>query len=227
MNNFLSLPHCYLLTLNVDWFQPYERGVYAIGAFYLTIQNLPHNEHYKTENIILVGVIPGPTEPEKIINSYLKPLIYELNHAWLHGVSSNDCIPINVKVALSCVTCDIPASRKVCGFLSHNAAMGCNKCLKKFPVSDRKTCYCGFDEEQWTLRTLEQHVIDVEEINKEYTKTGRKKAESKYGIRYSVLVDLPYFDPTDFQTLLQFIVCIISTWDQGNICSIYGSILNY
>ena len=203
MDNFLSLPHCYLLTLNVDWFQPYELGVYTVGAIYLTIQNLPRNERYKTENIILVGVIPGPTEPEKTINSYLKPLIYELNHAWLHGieVSSNDCIPINVKVALSCVTCDIPASRKVCGFLSHNAAMGCNKCLKKFPVSDRKTCYCGFDEEEWTLRTLEQHVIDVEEINKENTKTGRKKAESKYGIRYSVLVDLPYFDPTDFTAI--------------------------
>ena len=25
--NFLSLPHCFLLTLNVDWFEPFERGV--------------------------------------------------------------------------------------------------------------------------------------------------------------------------------------------------------
>ena len=107
----------------------------------------------------------GLKNQKKTINSFLKPLIYEIyeiNHAWLHDieVSSNDCIPINVKVALSCVTCDIPASRKVCGFLSHNAAMGCNKCLKSFPVSDRKACYCGFNEEEWTLRTLEQHVID-------------------------------------------------------------------
>jgi len=141
MNNFLSSPHHYLLTLNVDWFQPYERGSYTVGAIYLTIQNLPRNERYKTENIILVGVIPGPTEPEKTINSYLKPLIFELNHAWLHGieVSKSDGIPINIKVALSCITCDIPASRKVCGFLSHNAAMGCNKCFKKFPVIDKKT----------------------------------------------------------------------------------------
>ena len=65
MDNFLSLPYCYLLTVNVDWFQPYERGVYSVGAIYLTIQNLPHDERYKTENIILVGVIPGPKEPEK------------------------------------------------------------------------------------------------------------------------------------------------------------------
>lgn len=49
-------------------------------------------------------------------------------------VSSNNCIPISVKVALSCITCDIPAAEN----LSHNAAMGCNKCLKSFPVSDRK-----------------------------------------------------------------------------------------
>ena len=28
MNNFLSLPHHYLLTLNVDWFWPFERGIH-------------------------------------------------------------------------------------------------------------------------------------------------------------------------------------------------------
>lgn len=28
MQNFLSSPHCYLLTMNVDWFQPYERTTY-------------------------------------------------------------------------------------------------------------------------------------------------------------------------------------------------------
>ena len=36
-------------------------------------------------------------------------------------------------LAVLCVTCDIPASRKLCGFLSFSATMGCNKCKKKFP----------------------------------------------------------------------------------------------
>ena len=45
--------------MNVDWFEPYERGVYAVGVIHLTIQNLPREEYYKLENILLVGIIPG------------------------------------------------------------------------------------------------------------------------------------------------------------------------
>ena len=38
-----------------------------------------------------------------------------------------------VRCALLCVACDIPASRKVCGFLGHSATLGCSKCMKAFP----------------------------------------------------------------------------------------------
>jgi len=130
--SFLSSPYCYLLTLNVDWFEPFERGVYSVGAIYLTIQNLPRDQRYKPENIIIVGILPGPKEPKKTINSFLTPLVMELNECWQHGFSliSHKNTPLCVKAALSCITCDIPATRKVCGFLSHNAIFGCNKCLK-------------------------------------------------------------------------------------------------
>jgi hypothetical protein len=40
-----------------------------------------------------------------------------------------------VLVALLCIACDIPAARKVAGFLSHNATFGCSRCLKRFPVT--------------------------------------------------------------------------------------------
>ena len=60
--DFLSSPHCFLLSLNVDCFEPFERGVYSVGAIYLTIQNLPRHERYKPNNIILVGVIQGAEE---------------------------------------------------------------------------------------------------------------------------------------------------------------------
>ena len=68
--NNLSSPFCYLLTLNVDWFQPFERNMYSLGAIYLTIQNLPRNLRYKPENILLVGIMPGPKEASCNINSY-------------------------------------------------------------------------------------------------------------------------------------------------------------
>ena len=34
---------------------------------------------------------------------------------------------------------------------------------------------------------------------KKYTKTGIQAAESKYGVRYSVLMSLPYYDPVNLQ----------------------------
>ena len=35
--------------------------------------------------------------------------------------------------ALLCVSCDLPALRKVCGFTSYSALHGCSKCMKVFP----------------------------------------------------------------------------------------------
>ena len=40
--------------------------------------NLPYEQRFKRENIILVGTIPGPTEPHGDLNQYLHPLAYEL-----------------------------------------------------------------------------------------------------------------------------------------------------
>lgn len=61
---FLSSSHTYALMLNLDWFQPYKLTQSSVGALYLTIMNLPYNQRFKRENIILLGIIPGPGEPQ-------------------------------------------------------------------------------------------------------------------------------------------------------------------
>ncbi|KAL1927707.1 hypothetical protein VTP01DRAFT_3528 [Rhizomucor pusillus] len=45
-----------LFTVNVDWFRPFRNPQYSCGAAYLTINNLPRSQRFKTNNIILVGV---------------------------------------------------------------------------------------------------------------------------------------------------------------------------
>jgi len=113
-------------SLNLDWFQPYKHSIYSIGAMYLVIQNLPRSERYKEENVILVGIIPGPNEPHHNMNSYLAPLVDELKTLW-KGVEMKDKSNQGHNVyraALTCITCDIPASRKCGGFLSHVAKQG-------------------------------------------------------------------------------------------------------
>ena len=66
------------LLLNVDWFQPYKHVAYSVGVIYAVIINLPRSIRYKDGNVIIVGIIPGPKEPKRHINSYLGPLISEL-----------------------------------------------------------------------------------------------------------------------------------------------------
>ena len=65
--------------LNVDWFQPFKHSVYRAEAIYAVIMNLPRTERFKPENVMLLGIFPGPNEPKLNINSYLRPLVMELN----------------------------------------------------------------------------------------------------------------------------------------------------
>ena len=198
---FLSAPYSFLLTLNVDWFQPYSRIEYSVGAIYLTIQNLPRSERYKEENVILVGIIPGPSEPKLTINSFLAPLVKELQTAWNTGITiaTRSCNTITIRLAISCVACDIPASRKTCGFLGHNATLGCNKCMKRFPnLGPGLVDYSGYERDSWELRNVHLHRQHCRNILRETTKSGMRKAESAVGVRYSRFLDLTYFDPVRF-----------------------------
>jgi len=131
--SFLEAKNSIAFMLNIDWFQPFKHHTYSIGVVYLAIMNLPRAIRFKRENIIVVALIPGPTEPSKNINTYLNPLVSELRTLW-NGVSFDtcDCGTQMICCALLCIGCDLPAGRKVCGFLSYSANLGCSRCYCNF-----------------------------------------------------------------------------------------------
>ena len=43
--------------LNVDWFNPFKRSQYSVGAIHLVILNFPRSEQFRRENLILAGII--------------------------------------------------------------------------------------------------------------------------------------------------------------------------
>lgn len=183
--------------LNVDWFQPFKHTKYSVGAIYVTILNLPRVERFKKKNVILVGLIPD-MKSEPPTNTFIDPLVEELKQAWsgFYMKSYNSpSQPVKFKLALICVGCDIPASRKLCGFLGHAATKGCNKCMKTFDGGVGEKNYGGFDMSLWEDRNLEVHKEIVKKIVRSKTKTSREKLEKEYGVRYSVLLELAYFDP--------------------------------
>ena len=111
--------------INVDWFQPYKHSEHSIGVIYMSIINIPRQYRNKWENALVLGIIPGPKEPSLHINTYLDPIIDELEELWDNGISLEEngflCL---YRVAVICVSSDLPATRKCCGFLNYNALQG-------------------------------------------------------------------------------------------------------
>ena len=164
----------------------------------MVIENLPRGERFKPENVIVVGCIPGPKEPKGNVNSFLKPLVDELLELWnrvqlkmhsLFGYTSVRCL-------LSCVSSDLPATHKVCGFTNHLAQRGCSKCLIKFSsgVFGEKLDYSGYERSKWQIRDHQSHLVHVDEVERAKTLTKQRELEKEWGVRYSELFRLPYFD---------------------------------
>jgi len=64
------------IMINVDWFQPFERTIHSSSAIYGAICNLPRETRFKPENMLILGLIPGPNEASlHQINHYLVPIV--------------------------------------------------------------------------------------------------------------------------------------------------------
>ena len=193
----LSTPHTYAVLLNVDWFQPFKNINYSVGVIYLALLNLPRKVRYKRENIVLVGLIPEPSEPPLHINTYLGPLVTDLKDLW-EGVLM--CVPgsleaVKVRCILLGVACDLPAGRKVCGFLSYSANKGCSRCYCSFSEGFGRRNLSDFSKELWVSHTNSSHRASIEAIKTSKSISEKSKLESEHGCRYSALLELPYFDP--------------------------------
>lgn len=124
---FLSSRNNYGLLLNIDWLQPFEHITYSVGVIILVVLNLPRSVRFKRENVILFGLIPGPSEPSLTVNTYLVSDLLSLWDGVLLSVPGTNT-KFNFRCALLGVSCDLPAGRKTCGFLSHSANLGCSRC---------------------------------------------------------------------------------------------------
>ncbi|OBZ81209.1 hypothetical protein A0J61_10742, partial [Choanephora cucurbitarum] len=188
-----------LFTLNCDWFQAYK-DPYSIGAIYLTIQNLPREIRNLRTNTILVCLINGPKEPKTYeMNRYLRPLVKELL-VLMNGVDTptrKHGVKV-VKGALSLYRMDLPAQRKVAGFTSYNFINACHKCKKQFDsiiAGDKTRDFTDFNTDNWVKRSRVEHRQYAAEWLNTKTDSERNQKDRENGTRWSVLLDLPYFDP--------------------------------
>lgn len=195
---YLEVPGNLILMMNIDWFQPFDHIQYSVGVIYLVIQNLPRSLRFKPENIIIVSTIPGPKEPSYAnLNPYLTCVVNHLLNLW-EGVEMQ--VPSTIlstrliRAALVYISSDLPATRKLCGFYGVNALHGYSKCLKTFPSINLQTDYSGFDRARWPPRNLSDHLEQAHRAKAAATRSAQEIIERQYGVRYSELLKLPYFN---------------------------------
>ena len=142
------------LVLNINWFQPYDNKTHSTGIIYAAIANLPREIRFKRENMLILGILPGPSEPSlHQINHYLSPIVDELMQLW-QGVMLDSTAENRdgrmIRTALILVSCDIPAARKVCGHIS--ALISCHRCKKKANYVNNQYNYGGMnDMNKWFI----------------------------------------------------------------------------
>ena len=166
---FLSVARNYGFMLNFDFFQPIKhRKDFSVGVLYLVILNLPRHLRFKWENVIVVGIVPLDREP-KTLNEFLHPGVDEMKALW-KGVrlkTSLSSIALTFRAALLCISADIPAACKLCGFKGHSAHRGCSLCLKVFPGEfGQKRDYSGFDRETWQPCCNKDHRLNAKKTHK-------------------------------------------------------------
>ncbi|KAJ7301764.1 hypothetical protein DFH08DRAFT_992213 [Mycena albidolilacea] len=141
--------------------------------------NLPAHLRYRTANLLLAGIMPGPKEAIPTSASVF------------FGFSSTSSCGRLVRVALVAVVCDKPAAHKLGGFGSHSHTNFCTMC---WITQAMKSSPEAFQENGFCERTNAQH----RELQKEYLKCTSKSARDAFvkrnATRWSELHHLPYFN---------------------------------
>jgi len=187
------------LGLSADGFGPFKHRTKTAWPIILFNYNLPPKEHFLKQNIISIGVVPGPKKPCDF-NSFLWPLVQEL--LWLEiGVSAFDVITKDIfflHAYLIIVFGDIPAISMMMCIKGHNAISPCCMCTIKgvhIPSLQVMThyvplCRNGFPDSQeqynpcaFPLRNHTSFMEQAMEVQYAPTNVDYEGLATKYGIK--------------------------------------------
>ena len=162
----------------------------------MVILNLPRSIHFKPENVIITGIIPGPLEPSfNKTNSFLRPLVKELNSLWTDGFTiEHKGSTVTGYAALLGSVCDIPDTYKLGGFFGYLSHHACFKCTMYFPRNEElnRIDFSGVDI--GSARNHDNHKKNALKTLNASTQSAKDSLELESGSRFTQLMYLPYYD---------------------------------
>jgi len=190
-------------SLCVDWYNPRQNKAagksVSTGVISMICLSLPQHLRTREENIHVSGVIPGPSEPSlDAVNHFLEPLIDELKESYEDGIYYSRTYDYpsgrSSRSAIVPVICDTMASKKVTGHCGHRGKYFCSRC--RLP---RNQLQENFDANAWPPGlTREDHVALADAWRNMETLSAQISAVKRHGIRWSVLLKLPYWQPSQW-----------------------------
>jgi hypothetical protein len=202
----------YVFQLCVDFFAVKgmtTKGTNTLcGIIALACLNLPVDICYKLENMYLAGIIPGTKEPTlTAINYYTQPLIDDMLRAWKDSIfiTQTALRPKGqlTRSIIASIVCDLPAVRKTTSLALSGAKIFCNtcNCWHKLDacgeiIKDWCRLLCCTDFKDWGKHDVAEMHHAAEQWCDASTVKEQEKIFSCYGVRWSKLWRLPYWDPT-------------------------------
>ena len=188
----------YAFSLSVDSFDPLgnvtAKHTISATGINMVLLNLPPHLRHKTENLYYAGVIPGPGKPSnEQINHFIQLIVDEFVPLYEHGVnySKTSKYPDGraCKCIIAIIVADALGARQVSGFRSVTSYHPCTFCL--ITTHDLETL-----TQPWFERNPARHREHAALWKDAPTPTDRKNIEEKHQIRWSPLLELPYWNPS-------------------------------
>ena len=190
-------------SLNVDGFNPFHmleaKQSVSCTAIYMIVLNFPEHLRFLFRNMYLAGVIPGPGKPSlDQINHALSLLVTELLEFWkgiYYTVVSASPSGRLTKGVLIPLVCDMLAAHQLTGLSSATSTWFCTLCL--LTIQDIE----NLDKATWPSRDLITQIRRAKQWRDCESEAGRDACFKAHGVRWSVLLELPYWNPILFSVL--------------------------
>ena len=190
-------------SLNADGFNPLHmlesKQNLTCTAIYMIILNFPPHLRYLFRNMYLAGVIPGPGKPSlDQINHTLSLLVQELLEFWrgvFYSVTFASISGLLTKGAMIPLVCDMLAARQLSGLGSSTSTWFCTFCL--LTIQDIE----NLDKSSWPCRNLHEQIKQAKLWRDSESEEEREEVFKASGVRWSALLDLPYWNPILFSVV--------------------------